>query len=565
MFRIQLTFQPCSACTIKYFINRLNVARYHHDDQEKLLVKKWEECMGKIQNDPVKTSENATRSCLPNGTWFVNPMFPNQTNGWTDYGACLNMTIPDADLTNDVPRIFKDNIRALSLMYNIGYSLSLISLVIAMGIMLYFRRLRCNRNLIHVNLFMSFILRAVICLVRDSVMVQGLGFPGDIAFRDNGNIYFLEIGSHWQCKLFFTLFQYSLSANYIWIFIEGVYLHMLINVAVFSQKHRIIWYIVCGWGKCWNTHRGDLIWIINGPIATTIVINFIFYVNIIRVLFTKLTSTHCPDAKKYRYRRLAKSVLVLIPAFGAYYIVFLCITNLTPQLDDIAMIAILYSEMFFNSYGGFIIALLFCFLNSEVRYEIKKAWYRRSIRGGIFTKTFSFFSNHGRGGYSIRPTMNGVRESNPCSQITTLYDTGESRRGSRPENIALLNMNDDNCAKCEQVNNHLCETKLLNLKDISDGCNGVDFPKNLTNGSNICSEIENEFKGNSCETGKCVRHMPEKNDEIISVQIENSIYYMNNEDSEKYIKSNIDARDVKINTDRDDFHYADDDFKLSEK
>ncbi|KAK3578748.1 hypothetical protein CHS0354_010131 [Potamilus streckersoni] len=598
-----------------------NIASYPHYDQEKLLIKKWEECMERIHNDPVTTSgsycnrtwdnlscwpdtpagtnaiqpcpsyingfttgENATRNCLPNGTWFVNPLYPNQTTGWTDYGACFNISLPDIDLNTGVPGIFKDNIKALSLMYNIGYSLSLVSLVIAVGIMLYFRRLRCNRNIIHVHMFMSFILRAVISLVRDTVMVQGLGFPGDIAFKENGNIYFLETGSHWQCKFFFTIFQYSLSANYIWIFIEGAYLHMLINVAVFSQKHRIIWYIVFGWGfpwlfiipwalaryfldntLCWNTHQGDIIWIIKGPITAAIVINFGFYVNIIRVLFTKLTSTPCPDAKKYRYRRLAKSVLVLIPAFGAYYIVFVCITYLPPRLDDIAMIAILYSEMFFNSYGGFIIALLFCFLNSEVRYEIKKAWYRYSVRGGVCTKTFSFFSHRGRGGYSIRPTQNGGRESHPGSQITTLYDMGESRKGSRPENIALLNVNDDNCAKHEDKSNHMCETKLVNLKDTSDDYKGVDFSKTLTNGTNICPEIASKFKANSSETGKYNRHTPEISNEIISVQIEKSVYVMNSEECERNIRSKSDARELEINTDKDDFSYVDDDVKRSEK
>ncbi|KAK3578750.1 hypothetical protein CHS0354_010134 [Potamilus streckersoni] len=152
-----------------------NFARFGHGDQEKLLTEKREECMDNMANDPLTITglycnrtwdnlscwpdtpanttavqlcplyingfnkeENATRHCLSNGTWYVNPLFPNQTQGWTDYGACLNNSVPVNDNLG-VPGNFQDNINKLSLMYNIGYSLSLVSLVIAMAIMLYFR------------------------------------------------------------------------------------------------------------------------------------------------------------------------------------------------------------------------------------------------------------------------------------------------------------------------------------------------------------------------------------------------------------------------------------------
>ena len=54
---------------------------------------------------------------------------------------------------------------------------------------------------------------------------------------------------HWECRLFFSLFQYVLTASYIWIFVEGLYLHMLIFVSVFTEKTRILWYMLFGWCK----------------------------------------------------------------------------------------------------------------------------------------------------------------------------------------------------------------------------------------------------------------------------------------------------------------------------
>ena len=54
---------------------------------------------------------------------------------------------------------------------------------------------------------------------------------------------------HWECKLIVTLFTYTVAASLMWIFMEGLYLHMLVYKTLFTERHGIRLYVILGWGK----------------------------------------------------------------------------------------------------------------------------------------------------------------------------------------------------------------------------------------------------------------------------------------------------------------------------
>ncbi|XP_076437800.1 secretin receptor-like [Babylonia areolata] len=337
----------------------------------------------------------ASRQCQEEGEWFFSQDF-NRT--WSNYSQCYRPAHLPPPLSEVMP---KADLKRIQILYNVGYGLSLVTLLVAIVVMLYFRRLRCPRNTMHVNLFASFVLRALLSFLRDNLLVSHLGLPADVIQLAPGLVIFNEDGgTHWQCKLLFATFNYAVTASTMWIFVEGLYLHTLVIVAVFSERSHIRYYVLLGWGGplifiipwvivratvedeyCWNTHPTmAFFWILKTPLVLSVAVNFVFFLNIVRVLFTKLVKTAPRPARRFRYRRLGKSTLVLIPLFGVHYMLFLAVPeHIHPTLELVK----LYYEMFFNSFQGFIVAYLFCFMNAEVRStvkaEIRKKWIRYKL------------------------------------------------------------------------------------------------------------------------------------------------------------------------------------------
>ncbi|XP_078321204.1 secretin receptor-like isoform X2 [Crassostrea virginica] len=372
------------------------------------------------------TEGYAKRHCTENGTWFI----PSGRNvSWTDFGDCIknNKHLSSPDL--------QDHLSRIRLIYNIGYGVSLCSLVVAVFIMLCCRKLSSKSNTLHINLFIAFILRSILSFLKESLFVDGLGLEKDLDFV-NGVPRFRQDESHWECKLLFTLFIYTISACAMWIFMEALYLYMMVYNTYFTEKHGVQLYIVFGWlgpitfiipwvivraeledYLCWNTNPSpQYLWIIRGPLFFIYIVNFLLFLDIVRVLFIRVKKNQRVSGAR-KVRKMAKFIVVLIPLFGVCYIVFSFLAG--NDIDVERDIPYLYVEMFYNSFQGFLLAVLFCFLNEEVLQEIRKVWYKYALgRRESFVYSRSAFMTTWKKGSNQSHTVSSFIDRERSSELS---------------------------------------------------------------------------------------------------------------------------------------------------
>uniref|UniRef100_A0A6Q2Y888 Secretin receptor n=1 Tax=Esox lucius TaxID=8010 RepID=A0A6Q2Y888_ESOLU len=269
-------------------------------------------------------------------------------------------------------------------MYTAGYALSLISLTVAITILCFFRKLHCTRNYIHIQLFVSFILRATSIFIKDSVL-----FANEDLYRCDE----LPV----VCKLVVMFSNYCIMANYSWLLVEGHYLHTLVSVSFFSKKKHLWWYIILGWGLpilvilswglskflyedvgCWETRIQEWIWwILRVPVLLFIILNLLFFLRIIRILVGKLQMPDMEGNEASQFKRLTKSTFLLVALFGLYYILF---AFLPIKVSGLTYKIWTFFELALASTQGFVVAVLYCFLNGEVQHEVQRRWRRWRLK-----------------------------------------------------------------------------------------------------------------------------------------------------------------------------------------
>ncbi|XP_062955434.1 pituitary adenylate cyclase-activating polypeptide type I receptor isoform X2 [Cynocephalus volans] len=287
-------------------------------------------------------------------------------------------------------------------LYTVGYSTSLVTLTTAMVILCRFRKLHCTRNFIHMNLFVSFMLRAISVFIKDWILY---------AEQDSNHCFISTV----ECKAVMVFFHYCVVSNYFWLFIEGLYLFTLLVETFFPERRYFYWYTIIGWGTptvcvsvwatlrlylddtgCWDMNDSTALWwVIKGPVVGSIMVNFVLFIGIIVILVQKLQSPdmggnessiyfcvqkcYCKPQRAQQHSckmselstitlRLARSTLLLIPLFGIHYTVFAFSPEYVSKRERLVF------ELGLGSFQGFVVAVLYCFLNGEVQAEIKRKW-----------------------------------------------------------------------------------------------------------------------------------------------------------------------------------------------
>ncbi|XP_022240360.1 diuretic hormone receptor-like [Limulus polyphemus] len=341
-------------------------------------------CFSELKGIRYDTSQNASRLCYENGTWANR----------SDYSNCKHLLTEDEFL-----KVLWD-VKEATTVYYVGYGVSLIALLAALSIFLYFKDLRCLRNTIHTNLFITYILLDLTWIVTAKLQLQ---------------INPTVAGTKAACVL--TIFlTYLMGTNFFWMFVEGLYLYVLVVKTFSIDIFKIHSYLLVGWGLpaivlliwapvkaffspsstdkfllCPWQSRDNYDYIFISPVILVLVVNMFFLGQIMWVLITKLRAATTIEHKQYR--KAAKALLVLIPLLGVTYVLVI----VTPT-HRTARVIFTYVQATLLSTQGLSVSILYCFLNGEVQNTLRQHLQRwktsRSVGGSTrYSITYRFSSS----------------------------------------------------------------------------------------------------------------------------------------------------------------------------
>ncbi|KAH0561888.1 diuretic hormone receptor-like isoform X1 [Cotesia glomerata] len=320
-------------------------------------------CFDQLHGILYDSSQNASRWCWPNGTW----------DNRTDYSHCHELRSR---------QVAESSVEITTTLYFVGYSLSLSTLVVAVAIFLYYKELRCLRNNIHTNLMLTYILADLTWILTTVMQVS---MQSDIP----------------SCIIFISMLNYFHLTNFFWMFVEGLYLYLLVVKTFTGDNIKLRLCLVIGWGipilviAIWCIAKSTVVnteninqngalyrhcpwmvyhhydWFYQIPAITVLGVNVIFLFVIMWILITKLRSAN--NAETQQYRKASKALLVLIPLLGVTYVLVIA----GPTEGEVANI-FSYVRAILLSSQGLSVALFYCFLNTEVQNTVRHHFSRWS-------------------------------------------------------------------------------------------------------------------------------------------------------------------------------------------
>ncbi|KAM7345733.1 diuretic hormone 31 Receptor isoform 4-T11 [Cochliomyia hominivorax] len=306
----------------------------------------------------------AHKECDENGEWFKHPL-TNKT--WSNYTTCVNLD----DLNWQ---------HSINLIYEIGYGISLVAILLSLVIYGYFKSLKCARITLHMNLFTSFAANNSLWLLWYLVVL-----PDADLLNLNPPI----------CVALHVILHYFLLSNYSWMLCEGFYLHTVLVSAFISEKKLVKWLIAFGWGlpavvifvyglargllglpeenaHCWM-NRTNFENILVVPVCISMFLNLLFLCNIVRVVLLKMKApaslqNSCGPSRTVL--QAFRATLLLVPLLGLQYI----LTPFRPDPNHPWEHTYQVLSAFTASFQGLCVATFFCFFNGEVIAQVKRKW-----------------------------------------------------------------------------------------------------------------------------------------------------------------------------------------------
>ncbi|XP_020294105.1 calcitonin gene-related peptide type 1 receptor-like isoform X3 [Pseudomyrmex gracilis] len=314
-----------------------------------------------------ESSRIAYRYCEPNGTWYWHPAYGRQ---WTNYTNCVDMS--------DEPWY-----RNITVMYEVGYVLSTITLFISLAIFARVQCIQCPRITVHKHLFSSITITNIMLLIWHWFIMTDLDLVAD------NNIV---------CVVYHVVLQYFLVSNYSWMLCEGIYLHTILVSTFIDETDLVHGLIIWGWifpvpivtaytalratskdpedtELCWSS-SGNYINVMSYPVLLTTTTNVFFTANIIRVLLKKLKGQ---ASRVRRIFRATRAAIFLTPVLGLQY--FVVAVRPAPQHPWEPYHEILHSVT--AGYQGLWVSILLCFGNSEVKTALQRIWWNSDFRRKI--------------------------------------------------------------------------------------------------------------------------------------------------------------------------------------
>ncbi|KAL1138278.1 hypothetical protein AAG570_009967, partial [Ranatra chinensis] len=311
----------------------------------------------------------AHKVCTENGTWFRHPV---SGQIWSNYTTCVNLD--DLSLRQQVNNI-----------YQAGYSISLVALLLSLFILSYFKSLRCPRNTLHMNLFTSFAFNNLFWLLWYRLVI-----PYPDLIMANGA---------W-CQCLHVVLHYFLLSSYSWMLAEGFYLHTLLVSAFTSEQRLVKCLSLTSWtlpvpfivlytalrlahddtNQCW-IDESQYNWVLIVLVVASMGLNLVFLCNIVRVVVGK--SRAGPGQGQGPGGAALRATLILLPLLGLNYL-------LTPFRPPDRHPLEAYYELtsaLTSSFQGLCVATLFCFCNGEVIAQVKRKWQYASFRSRINSYT----------------------------------------------------------------------------------------------------------------------------------------------------------------------------------